>query len=289
MSDFYALFPFLPGARRLLPASISLDLIPERLLSSAANRLKNILSRRPDYDTVLPSREEVFQYVLMRILVSILGTDYYYDRFARYYAERTRRQTSYAEDVLAEVGIAPEYLDVPTYMRYRHVYPETKLYHVPVNGGQVLFPRRHIPYLAATVAYTLVRDSLPADVSDVPPSFRDYARAAVPVTASSGGSSKGWGFVERLLSAEGIPDGKKRILLFWIIPYLANVKGLSVDEVVSKVQEWLSRQGGQKVLISWVRSDAELAKKKGIRPWSLKKVEQTDPALVKMLRNMGVL
>jgi len=288
MSDFYALFPFLPGARRLLPPGLALDLVPEQLLASASSRLKNILSKRPDYNTVLSAREEVLQYVLMRLLVSVLGTDYYYDRFARYYAERTRRQADYLDDFLAEAGIDPEFLDVPTYMSYRHVYPETKLYHLPVKKGQVIFPRRLLPYLAGTVAYSLVRSSLPADVSDVPPHFKDYARASVPVTVSSG-PSKGWGFVERLLSAEGIPDGKKRILLFWIIPYLANVKGLSVDKVVSKVQEWLSRQGGQKVLVSWVRSDAELTKKKGIRPWSLKKVEQTDPALVKMLRDMGVL
>ena len=288
MSDFYALFPFLPGARRLLPENLSLDLIPEQVLASASSRLKNILSKRPDYTTVLSAREEVFHYVLMRLLVSILGTDYYYDRFARYYAERTRRQAAHLDDFLAEAGADPEFLDVPTYMSFRHIYPETKLYHLPVKGGQVFFPRRLFPYLAGTVAYSLVRSSLPADVSDVPPAFKDYARAAVPVTVSSG-PTRGWGFVKRLLSAEGIPDGKKRILLFWIIPYLANVKGLSVDEVVARVQEWLSRQGGQKVLISWVRSDAELAKKKGIRPWSLKKVEQTDPALVKMLREMGVL
>ncbi len=272
----------------MLPANLSLDLIPEQLLVSASSRLKNVLSRHPDYNTVLSAREEVLHYVLMRLLVSILGTDYYYDKVARYYAERTRRQTDYLHEFLADVGIDPESLDVPTYMSFRHIYPETKLYHLPVRGGQVFFPRRLLPYLAGAVAYSLVRSSLPADVSSIPQRFKDYARAAVPVTVSPG-SSKGWGFVERLLSAEGIPDGKKRILLFWIIPYLANVKGLSVDEVVAKVQEWLSRQGGQKVLVSWVRSDAELTKKKGIRPWSLKKVEQTDPALVKMLREMGVL
>lgn len=271
-----------------MPKNLSLDLVPDQILSSTSSRLKNILSKRPDYDTVLSAREEVLHYVLMRLLVSVLGTDYYYDRFARYYAERTRRRTDHLDDFLAEAGVDPEFLDVPTYMSYRHIYPETKLYHLPVKGGQVLFPRRLVPYLAGTVAYSLVRSSLPADVSDIPPAFKDYARAAVPVAVSSG-PSKGWGFVERLLSAEGIPDGKKRILLFWIIPYLANVKGLSVDEVVARVQEWLSRQGGQKVLVSWVRSDAELAKKKGIRPWSLKKVEQTDPALMKMLRDMGVL
>ncbi|NPA76280.1 MAG: DNA primase noncatalytic subunit PriX [Candidatus Diapherotrites archaeon] len=287
MSDFYALHPFLPGARRLLPQDLSLDLVPEMLLGSASRRLRNILSKQPDYSVVLSPREEVFQYVLMRLFLSVLGNEYYYDRFAMYYAERTRLHSN-PDDFLAEVGVDPEYLSVAEYMRFKHIYPETKLYHLPVANGRVFFPRRLVPYLAGTVAYTMVRGALPAEVSGLPDVFKRYAQAAIPVTVSRTGG-KGWGFIERILSASGIPDGKKRIILYWIMPYLVTVRGLSVDEAVSRVQEWLANQGGQKVLLSWVRADAENVKKRGVRPWSIKTVEQRDPALVKMLREMGVL
>ncbi len=288
MTDFYSLFPFLPGARRLLPEGLSLDLIPEQLLLSASSRLKMMLSRHPSYRSILSPREEVFHYVVMRLLVSLLGSDYYYDRFARFYAERVRVHTDLLDDFFAELGYDPSAVPLSEYMKYKHIYPETKIYHLPLRAGIVHLPRRVQPYFAATVAYTIVRSSLPADVSSVPERFKEFATAAVPVAAVQR-SSRGWGFIERIFSASGIPDGKKRIILYWLMPYLISVRGLPVDEAVARVTEWLARQGGQKVPRSWVRSDAENVKRHGIRPWGLKKVEQQDPSLVKMLRSLGVL
>jgi hypothetical protein len=288
MTSFYAVYPFLPGARSRLPQNLSLELVPEPVLDSAARRLRMILSKRPDYRSVLSEKEEVLLYVLMRIMVSLLGSDYYYDRFARFYAERTRLLSYSLDDFFAENGIFIDHLDVPTYMRFRHIYPETKLYHLPVSLGVVHLPPSRVPYFAGTVAYSLVISGLPEDVSSVPPVFKQYAQSAVPVTASKT-SAKGWGYIEKILSVSGLPDGKKRILFYWVIPYLTNVKGLSVPEVVSTVQDWLARQGGQKVPISWVRAEAENVKKKGYNPWSLKRVESVDPSLIKLLKDLGVL
>ncbi len=286
MASFYAVYPFLPSAaKRAEQLGISISSLDDQVLSSASDRFRQILLKRFD-QPVLDEKTELLHFILFRIFASVLGSEYYYDLLGRFYAERTLRFNPL--ELFAELGITPEAVPLSVYMSYRHVYPETKLHYVALRRGVVYLEPSRQRLFAGDVAYTLATRGLPLDVSRVPKHFADYARRAVPVRRTASRSPSGYRFIEAILSASGIPDGRKRIVFFWLAPYLVTIKGMHPDEAVSTIVEWLSRQGA-KIPPSWVRDEVQLAKRKGIRPWGLKKVEQTDPALVKMLRNLGVL
>lgn len=255
-------------------------------ITAASDRFREILSRRFDLP-VLDERTEILHFILFRIFASILGSEYYYDLLGRFYAERVRQHDP--SELFAELGIDPSAIPLPVYMSYRHIYPETLLYHVDLRGGIVHLDDVTARLFAGDVAYTLARKGLPLDVSGVPKHFADYARRAVPIKRSKPVSSKGYSFIESIMGASGLPDGRKRIIFFWLAPYLVNVKGMAPEDALPVLEEWLSRQSGGKITKSWLKDELILAKRKGIRPWGLKKVESTDPALVKMLRDLGVL
>jgi len=281
-------YPFLPSAaRRAERLGIDPTALDDATLSSASDRFRQILLKHFDLP-VLDERTELLHFILFRMFASALGSDYYYELLGKFYAERARRYDPV--EFFVELGIDPSAIPLPEYMKYSHIYPETKLYYVDVERGIVHLDDERARLFAGDIAYTLSIRGLPLDPSKIPKAYVDYARRAVPVRRSSSPkTAKGYSFIESILSTSGIPDGRKRIIFYWLAPYLVNIKGLTPEEAVSVLNEWLSRQGGGKIPPSWVKDEALLAKRKGIRPWGLKKVESTDPGLVKMLRGMGVL
>jgi len=285
--SFYARYPFLPSAaRRAERLGIDPTALDDATLSTASDRFRQILMKRFDLP-ILDERTELLHFIVFRMFASILNSDYYYGLLGKFYAERAKRYDP--TELFVELGIDPCAVPLSEYMKYRHVHPETKVYHVYLIRGIVRLDHERAKLFAGDVAYTLATKGLPLDPSKIPRRYADYARRAVPVRRPSPVKTKGYSFMEAILSASGIPDGRKRIIFFWLAPYLVNVKGLTPEEAVSVLNEWLSRQGGTKIPTSWVKNEVILAKRKGIRPWSLKKVESTDPGLVKMLRDLGVM
>ncbi len=294
MSRFYARFPFLPGAQRIVErAGISVDAIPRDLLRAAEQRFASIVKRERDYSLFRDPEKEVLVYPVLRLMASVSPA--YADMLARFYADRTVFFTSMEgmADFFVEAGLyvdpARPVFPLPRYMSFPHVYPETKIYHLPVRGGNVYVPPERLPLVAGCIAFQMVRKGLPVG-GKIPEEIREaVSRVVSRSLRPRGRRGKGIGFIERIIAASGIPDGRKRILLYWLIPYWITVQGLSVDEAVERAKEWVSRQAGGKILESWIRSDAQNVKKRGIRPWSLSKVERESPDLVKMLREMGIL
>ena len=287
MNPFFAVHPFLPSARmRAERLGINLENISEEDLDGAARRLRSIYSGRPD-SNVLDEKTELLHYLIFRIFTSIHGSEYYYKMLGRFYAERTRR--FFTHDLFVELNVDPYAVPLNVYMRFKHIYPETKIYHVDLRGGIVRLGEELLPLFAGCIAYSLAVAGLPLDVSSVPKHFSEYAKRAVLVRSQRQKSSRGYGYIEAVLSASGISDGRKRIIFYWLAPYLVTIRDLSPEEAVSTINEWLARQGGGKIPPSWVKDEVLLVKRKNIHPWSLKKVEQVDPGLITILRDMGVL
>lgn len=286
MSSFFARYPFLPSARlRAKQMGIGIGDISEGDLEVASLRLRSIFSGNPDY-RIFDEKTEVIHFVLFRIFVSALESDYYYQKLGLFYAERSKRLDPY--DLFAELGIDPLSIPFSTYMHFKHIYPETKVYHMNIRKGYVYPTADLLPLIAGCIAYTLSVSGLPLDVSTLPKQFSDYARRSVVVRRTKS-SSKVYDYIEAILSASGIPDGRKRIIYYWLAPYLVNIKGLSPDEANSTINDWLARQGGGKIQPSWVKDEVLIVNRKKIHPWGLKKVEQQDPSLVESLRSLGVL
>lgn len=82
-------------------------------------------------------------------------------------------------------------------------------------------------------------------------------------------------WVEKVLD-EGLEDARKRFILYVASRYLVNVKGLSEDEAIKRLEEFYSKKGGGKVYESWLKSVVRGVKNKGLLPWSLKRIEEKD-------------
>ena len=86
---------------------------------------------------------------------------------------------------------------------------------------------------------------------------------------------RNYDWVEKVLD-EGLDDARKRFILYVGSRYLVNVKGLSEDEAIKRLEEFYNKKGGGKVYESWLRSVVKGVKSKGLLPWSLKRIEEKD-------------
>ena len=89
-------------------------------------------------------------------------------------------------------------------------------------------------------------------------------------------------WIEKVLN-EGLPDARKRFILYVGSRYLVNVKGVSEEEAIKRLEEFYYKKGGGKVYESWLKSVIKGVKSKGLLPWSLKKIEEKDKDMYKLL------
>jgi len=90
-------------------------------------------------------------------------------------------------------------------------------------------------------------------------------------------------WVEKIIE-KGLPDGRKRFLLYVLSAYLVIVKRLSEEEAIQVVQEFLenscrNHNNCGKIYDSFIRGDLQRVKSKGLKPVSLEKLREKDPEL----------
>jgi hypothetical protein len=90
-------------------------------------------------------------------------------------------------------------------------------------------------------------------------------------------------WVEKIVE-KGLPDGRKRFILYVLSAYLVNVKRLSEGEAIQVVQEFLdnscrNHNNCGKVYESFIRGDLQRVKSKGLKPTTLEKLREKDPDL----------
>ena len=181
-------------------------------------------------------------------------------------------------------------LPLPEFLSTRRIFPELKLYHLEVDGGRVFLGERAPLYQASLLFSDILRWLEEKVVPKARDGSLDYlsslARKALepPIRRK-----KGYPYIQKILAASGIEDGRKRILYFWLIPYWVSVESLTPEEVLNRAEEWLSRQGGSRIPSSWILSEADNVSRKGIKPWSISKVEKIDKWIVDELRRLGIL
>jgi len=87
---------------------------------------------------------------------------------------------------------------------------------------------------------------------------------------------KDWKWIERVLSdAERVQDGRKRLLIHAIIPYLITVKGLGDAEAEERCREWLEKTGVEYTKYrSLVRCEIRAVRRKKLRPMKKEKFRE---------------
>lgn len=88
-------------------------------------------------------------------------------------------------------------------------------------------------------------------------------------------------WIEKVLE-KGMPDCRKRFILYVASRYLVNVKGMDENEAVKQLEEFYYKNGG-KVYESWLKSVVRGVKAKKLLPWSLKRIEEKDKEMYEMI------
>ena len=97
-------------------------------------------------------------------------------------------------------------------------------------------------------------------------------------------------WVERVVE-KGLPDGRKRFILYVLSAYLVNVKGLDEEEALQVIHAFLEnscRNHGNcgKMYESFMRGDLRRVKSKGLKPVTLEKLREKDPELYSLIEQV---
>lgn len=284
--DIFGYVPYLAIAEKRKDLLVDPLSASQDLLYTAVSHLRMILySKKKEFNPVKPSI-----FFLEANLVAFSPSSALWERFAKYYATLAIPVFQLRDPLLEKHYRPKSVVSLRELLSTPRPFPQLRLYHLEVSRGNVYLKDRE-PFYRASLLYRDILRWIEEKVrkivlSGVLDPLREYASKVLRPPSSK---KKGYPFIQRILSAVGIPDGRKRILFFWLIPYWVSVEGRSPEEVLDLANEWLSRQSGGKIYSSWILSEAENVRSKGIKPWSLSKVERIDPELVKLLRGMGIL
>lgn len=94
-------------------------------------------------------------------------------------------------------------------------------------------------------------------------------------------TSRDYRWIDRILE-RGIPDGRKRFILYVASRYLANVRGVDEQEAVRIMREFYTKSGGS-IYDAWLRSVYRGVKLRKLLPWSLKKIKENMPDIYKSI------
>jgi len=114
----------------------------------------------------------------------------------------------------------------------------------------------------------------------------------LPTVRMLASDTQRYAWMERLLG-QGVPDGRKRLILYVLARYLANVKRLGEEEALEALRGFLeascTRYGNcSKIGESWLRSVLEAVRRGGWKPWTKERLRQEQPDLYRVLEEMGV-
>ncbi len=109
-----------------------------------------------------------------------------------------------------------------------------------------------------------------------------------PIVIRKASRNQRW--IEKIIET-GLPDGRKRFILEILSPYLINIKNLSFEEALSEINTFIrnsciNHSNCGKIYDSWIRSDLERVRRKGVMPRGLDSLREKDPDLYRIIREV---
>lgn len=260
---------------------INLTDIPPDLKRDVANHIRDEIMR-----AVNPQPVEPTLYLLEVLVIAMSDSRNLKERFLSYYSRlalKNKKALSYLQKYIEctdELSMK-EYLQRASRLQANPL----KLYWLEIEKGKVkLGSYSCILSLLEDISRLLeeTRKKIGNDV--VADELRDIL--SMSQRKPSGRTPR---FYKRLLDATGIEDGKKRIIMYWIAPYLISIANMPKEEAINTILEWLSRQEGQRVPNYWVRAEVEAVARKKLMPWKKDKVLEKDPQLKEILQKHGII
>jgi hypothetical protein len=234
-------------------------------------------------------RVYLLTYLYSRMLASATGRISVIEGFARAEARRSADAIRENPDDLRKVaeelklwfgGAGDEFVfSVFDFLRLVPESEEFSLANQKLHAGRIYADINLAVRIIESAIALKIKEGLPISSRELPREVVQYARSemkqAAPRLVIKPGGGTAW--IERLLNSP-IIDGRHRTVNVILAPYLVNVKGLDVDEAARIINEYIERckqaNPNTKITEKYIRYQCEYAKRKGLRPMSLKKTRE---------------
>ena len=111
-----------------------------------------------------------------------------------------------------------------------------------------------------------------------------------PIIIRKRESSSKYKWIEKIIE-RGLPDGRKRFILYVLSSYLVNVLSLGDNEAFERLREFIDNScrnfnNCEKIYDSWLRGDIKRVREKKLLPSSLNKIKEKDSELYSILEKI---
>ncbi len=105
-----------------------------------------------------------------------------------------------------------------------------------------------------------------------------------------GSKPRSWKWVEKVAEI-GLPDGRKRFILYVLSPYLVNVAKMSFEDSFKVIKRFVDSScinfgNCSKIYDSWILGDLKRVREKHVMPKSLKSIEEEDRELYNIIKQV---
>jgi DNA primase large subunit len=314
-----ARYPFMSAAESYLrQVGFTLeDAAAQPILSRSKERILSAIERRKVDLNLSDTDREIISFYVAMLIVKGAASNWLNRVFARAEGERAKEAFKQEEEGsvcniinnlfgmnLEVVKRLPFLVDEATAPRIKFVAPVSSYLQVTSELQQLDNPRLALIenyvdggkiYLTREKLIDLIRDQFSALVlknlrrmqspTKLPKELLDAIeemKSRVPKPSGQPSSTR-FQYIEKILQTN-IQDGRHRILWLILPPYMVNVKHMSEDEALEAIKSYMERCGWREPRAERIiRYNVRRAKRIGLMPPTLERLEQTSPGLYKII------
>ena len=287
--DFAYHYPFSKEAREVIAqAGSSLD---DRLIKAGKDRVEQDLNG----DSIVYSNISmpeikltyVLSYVYSRMIISAIGNRIHIEHYILSEAKRAR--SALESDtmpnilkLLGELGMEMSYsgerfiIGFTKFLMLSSRSEELGLVKQELNKGLVYLSKESALKLMENAIADEIRKKMPIPEGDLPRRIIDESKSVkLPKINTKVEVREGsYRWIDKILS-NPLPDVRHRTVNLILAPYLTNIKGMSEEEAVGIITEFIDKckqiNPDTRINSTYIKYQCKYAKAKGLKPLSLEK------------------
>ncbi|MEM3791620.1 MAG: DNA primase noncatalytic subunit PriX [Candidatus Micrarchaeaceae archaeon] len=283
-------YPFFDEAKEIakLEKEFSVELAKE-----GKARLEQDLNKGPlFYKTSL--REimlaGVLSYPYARLFVSALNNFFAIDKFAE--SEAMRSEKAFNEEkeedkkaIFEKMGIKVDKEDsfwkIPLleYIKIKERPERLRICNMQLDRGTVYLSNKDLEDVVKSAFKSIIKKGLPISSDMIPKEIKEMAKDVVVLKheRETVKTQKGYEWINTILNTP-IPDFRHRVVNLILAPYLVNILGFEVKDAKNVIVDYIERckkiNPNTKINEKYIEYQCAYAKKKGLKPLSLKRAKE---------------